>query len=260
MLDVKELITFINKNKDKDLFSYILLTFKFSSFKYVEDCIDNKELLHQRISKREFNDISSRIATYLIENLNVNDFIKGININNFLSNKRLAVDTKSIHGKFGIIKIKKILEKHQVVNADDVFNKLKIKELNDKLNSPSLQQYANKVIYTTEKYVKGITKKKDNKLKKFDFVILKNLRPIVLIETNFYSTSGTKIGINQGEYVDLKADIESISDYKFFWITDGNYWLTSDGCARFLNLSNYFGDQILNYNLFDIKFNEIIGK
>ncbi len=85
-----------------------------------------------------------------------------------------------------------------------------------------------------------------------------NKKPVLLIETNFYSTSGTKIGINQGEYVDLIEDIQNYSkqnklNYKFSWITDGNYWLLKDAGSRFNNLkSNYFKNdyELLNYNLF----------
>lgn len=35
----------------------------------------------------------------------------------------------------------------------------------------------------------------------------------------------------------------------FFWITDGNYWLTLDGRSRFYNLLNRF-DKIYNINSF----------
>ena len=85
-------------------------------------------------------------------------------------------------------------------------------------------------------------------------------KPIILIETNFYTTSGTKIGINQGEYTDLIRDIEMFNqenneNYHFIWITDGNYWLSKDGNNRFINLkTNYFKKdyELLNYNLFKI--------
>ncbi|MCX7641249.1 MAG: type II restriction endonuclease, partial [Elusimicrobiales bacterium] len=96
----------------------------------------------------------------------------------------------------------------------------------------------------------GIIKTKDNKPKKFDLIIFKDLKPKYLFEINFYSTEGTKIGINQNEYIDLNEFIKNnFSDYRFYWITDGNYWLTSQGKARFLNLLRYF-EQIFNINTF----------
>lgn len=256
-VDYNNLIKEINENENLfDLFVWIL---KSIVSKYVSDCVKKSELLYKRMSNEQFKDVSTRTAKYLIDNLMLNGVLKGISIKEFLSNKRIGIDTKSIHGKFGNIKITQILERYKIINGDAVFNKLGIKELKNKLTHPQLEQYANKTVFLTEKYVGGINKRKDNKLKKFDFVILYNLQPKILIETNFYSTAGTKIGINQGEYVDLKQDIDKVSKgYLFLWITDGNYWLTADGHSRLLNLYNYFGDQILNYNLFDKRLPNLI--
>jgi len=101
----------------------------------------------------------------------------------------------------------------------------------------------------------------------FDFILLFNKLPMILIETNFYTTSGTKIAINQGEYVDLLEDVNEFNKangtmLKFIWITDGNYWLTKDGENRFDNLKkNYFKNryELLNYNLFKENLQEIKG-
>ena len=245
-------------NEKEKLFDSFIFILKCAVFKYVSDCIIKIEILHQRLTNNEFKEVSERTAKYITENLKLNDVLKGLNIKAFLSNKRIGIDTKSIHGKFGNIKIEQILEKHKIIDADSVFNKLGIKELNKELTHPRLEQYAGKIIFVKEKYIDNIKKRKDKKLKKFDFIILHDLKPKILIETNFYSTSGTKIGINQGEYVDLKQDVEKSSNYLFIWITDGNYWLTSDGRSRLLNLYNYFGDQILNYNLFDKKLPDLM--
>ncbi len=250
----------LSKDIEKNLSDATIWISKTTVAKYISDCVKNKELLHQRLSNEHFNDVSERTAKYIIENLKINGVLKGISIKEFLSNKRKGIDTKAIHGKFGTIKIGQILDKHKIINADAIFNKLGIKELNDKLTHPQLEQYSNKLIYVTEKYIGGIKKKKDNKLKKFDFIVLYNLKPKILIETNFYSTQGTKIGINQNEYIDLKEDIEKESDYMFMWISDGNYWLTSDGHSRLLNLYRFFGDQILNYNLLDKKLPELMKR
>jgi hypothetical protein len=258
-IDSNNLVKAINDNEV--LFDSFIWIFKSVVSKYVLDSVAKVEILHNRLSKDVFKDISERTAKYLINNLKLNNILKGIDIKEFLLNKRIGIDTKSIHGKFGNIKIKNILEKHKLINVDNIFNELGIKKLPRKLTNPQLEKYANKIVYVTEKYLEGISKRKDNKLKKFDFIIIHDLKPKILIETNFYSTSGTKIGINQGEYVDLKQDIEKLSNnYLFLWITDGNYWLTSDGHSRLLHLYTYFGDQILNYNLFDKKLLELIEK
>ena len=74
---------------------------------------------------------------------------------------------------------------------------------------------------------------------------------------NFYSTAGTKIGINQNEYIDLNNYIKENFNYlKFYWITDGNYWLTTSGKERFLNLLNHF-DKIFNINIFAEQINNL---
>jgi len=255
-----EIIKSIEESITKDSFDYYILILKLTVFKYLSDCIKDCKLIHTRLSNPDFKDVPKRISEYLVNNLSLNETLKGINVTEFLTNKRRAIDTKSIHGKFGTIKITEILKKHAIINADDIFNKLGIKEIKSEVNHPQLEPYKNKFISVTERYIDGISKSKDKKPKKFDFVILYDLKPKILIETNYYTTSGTKIGINQGEYVDLKQDIEKSFDYLFIWITDGNYWLTSDGHSRLLNLYTYFGDQILNYNLFDKKLPELMNK
>lgn len=258
-INLDDLIKIINEDSNK--FDSFVWIFKSAVFKYVLDCVKKNEILQQRLSSNEFKDASERTAKYLIENLKLNNTLKGVDIKEFLLNKRIAKDTKSIHGKFGSIKINQIFENHGIINADEAFNKLGIKEIKSNFNHAQLEQYSKKIIFVTEKSVERIIKRKDKKLKKFDFIILFDLKPIVLIETNFFTTAGTKIGINQGEYTDLKEDIEKISkDYSFLWITDGNYWLTSDGHSRLLNLYSYFGDQILNYNLFDKRLPELMRK
>lgn len=255
-IDFDKLIIAINE--DESLFDSFVWVLKSTVSKYVSDCIKKIELLHNRLSKDEFKDVSERIAKYLIENLKLNDVLKGINVKEFLSNKRRGKDTKSIHGKFGTIKIRQILEKHKIENADEVFNKLGIKELKAKLNHPQLEQYSNKFIFVTEKYVEGIKKKKVNKPKKFDFIIIYDLKPRILIETNYYTTSGTKIGINEGEYISLNDNIKKEHpEYTFMWITDGNFWLTKGGRSKLMNLYSYFGDNILNYHLFDKKLEQL---
>ena len=195
----------------------------------------------------------------MIRNLKLNEILKGIKIKEFLENKRIPIDTKSIHGNFGKIKISKILEKHGFVNADSLFDKFKIKTLDNSLNKlDGLKELKGKFIFVTERYVEGVLKRKDNKPKKFDFILLYDLKPVIVIETNFYSTAGTKIGINQGEYIDLNDDIKKKHNHLIFvWITDGNYWLTSDGKNRLLNLYNYFDNRVLNYNLFDKQLDEL---
>jgi len=212
--------------------------------------LKNKDILHHHIK----NSIATRlrISRYLIENLKADEFIANIDIRSFLNFKRNPVDTKSIHGKFGTNKIEHILKEFEFVNLN---NLVKEKSINPDFFINN--SYASGYCYLTEKEIQGIVKKNDNKPKKFDFILIINNKIEYLVETNFYSTSGTKIGINQNEYIDLKNVIYTFNsknntNYKFMWITDGNYWLTKDGENRYKNLKerHFTKDyELLNYNL-----------
>ncbi len=91
-------------------------------------------------------------------------------------------------------------------------------------------------------------------------MIFDDFKPKYLFELNFYSTEGTKIGINEGEYIELNNYIKNKNfDCYFFWITDGNYWLTLDGRDRFFNLLNHF-NKIYNINIFMEEINHIKTK
>ena len=200
---------------------------------YSIKCSTDKELFHNHLANSI--DARLRISKYLIENLDLNNLIKSVNVSSFLENKRHPKDTKAIHGNFATMKIEKIL-------IDNGFEK----GLNANFS------------FLKEKKIDGIIKKKDGKSKVLDFVLYYKRKPKFLIETNFYTTSGTKIGINQGEYIDLLEIIDAYNkelkeNLKFIWITDGNYWLTSDGEKRYINLkNNYFKKyyNLLNFNLF----------
>lgn len=251
--NVDSVLTFLERDLDINSLNYVTLLLKMSVVSYIELAIKNAKVVHGRLSNKNFPDVSERVAEYLIKNLHLNDILRAIKIKEYLATKRIPIDTKSIHGNFGKIKIIKILEKHNFVNADTLFNRANIKILDNDLNKIEiLRELKGKFVFVTELYIKGINKRKDRKPKKFDFILLYDLTPKIVIETNFYSTAGTKIGINQGEYIDLNEDIKkNHRDLVFIWLTDGNYWLTSDGKSRLLNLYSYFGDYILNYNLFD---------
>ncbi|MEM4326005.1 MAG: DpnII family type II restriction endonuclease, partial [Candidatus Pacearchaeota archaeon] len=242
--NVNNVLIFLKKTLDVNSINYVTLLLKETVISYIDSAIKNAEIVHERLSNKNFPDVSERTAEYLIKNLNLNDILEVIKIKEYLATKRIPVDTKSIHGNFGKIKITKILEKHNFVNAEVLFDKANIKILNYDLSKVELlKELKGKFIFVTERYIEGINKRNDRKPKKFDFVLLYDLTPKIGIETNVYSTAGTKIGINQGEYIDLNDDIKRSHKYLIFiWITDGNYWLTSDGKSRLLNLYSYFGD------------------
>lgn len=228
---------------------------KRSIVNYVKKMLDRRNIEKRKILFEHIqNSIETRLrlATYLIENLNAADLLDAIDVNKLLKQKRHPIDTKGLHGRFGIYKISKILE-------DSGFIDITAK-IDEKVIDPeSVINTSHEFSFIREKYVQGILKRSNQKLKKFDFVLLHRELPKILIETNFYSTSGggTKIGINENEYTALHADIQKFNrnrgtDLHFMWVTDGNYWLSSGGEDRLVNLkANYFKGPfgLLNYNL-----------
>mgnify|MGYP000188550348 CR=1 FL=1 len=230
----------------------IIFNVKRAIIGYIDKCQKKREILYTHLQNSI--DARLRVAKYLIENLNADEYLSSLNLENFLKFKRHPIDTKRLHGNFGIMKISKILEENGFININGKWNKGTL-SVN---NFISDKFFEDKFCYLRERAVQGVKKRKDNKLKVFDFILLYNGIPKVVIETNFYTTSGTKIGINQGEYVDLLEDIDKFNkkegaNLKFIWITDGNYWLTKEGENRFKNLkANYFRQKftLLNYNLF----------
>lgn len=228
---------------------YMIATFKIAVSKYIKKVSNNFKAIELRMTKRELEDITIRFANYLLNNMKANETLACIDIEKFLQNKRIPLDTKGLHGKYAKLKIMEHLDKKGYKNLDNLLSQdhAKILRLNP---DGSLVPKVGKKLYCTEKYVDGIVKPKDGKLKKFDLIIFSDSKPKHLFEINFYSTEGTKIGINQNEYIDLNTYItDNFPQCKFYWITDGNYWLTLQGKKRFINLLKYF-DQILNINTF----------
>lgn len=230
---------------------YLIAIFKQSISKHIDKIFKNFSILEKRIAKKEFSDFSIRFANYLLNNYKLNETLESIDIEKFLKNKKIPIDTKSIHGNYAKIRVSKILEKNGYMNIDDILKKNNISILKHDLKGQiDASLFGNKKIFCTEKYVENVIKPLDKKLKKFDIIIFDKLRPKFLFEINFYSTEGTKIGINQNEYIELHKHIkQKFNNFNFCWITDGNYWLTPNGKNRFLNLLEHF-DKIYNINLF----------
>ena len=223
--------------------------------KYIKTLLDRTKSKKRRILYDHLqNSIETRlrIAIYIIENLSAAGLLTAVDVKAFLRQKRHPIDTKGLHGRFGISKISRILQDAGFVDLTKKIDK-KV------LDAESAIDSSNEFSFIGEICVQGILKRSNQKLKKFDFVLMHRGLPKGLIETNFYSTSGggTKIGINENEYTALHADIQEFNrthkiDLHFMWVTDGNYWLSSGGEGRFDNLkAKYFKGpfELLNYNL-----------
>ncbi|MBX8638576.1 MAG: hypothetical protein KIY11_09525 [Thermoplasmata archaeon] len=220
--------------------------FKIAISNYINQLLKHPEILEERIKDPEFSDVSSRIAHYVIYNLKLNQTLSTVDLTGFLRNKRVPRDTKSLHGNYPKIKLKNSLVDH---GFDSIDQDIRQRQLNKNLIPYMSSKKLPKRAFLTERKIEGILRPKTNSLKKFDLLIALNGRVSHLFEINFYTTAGTKIGINKSEYIDLHNSLKHEQDVKFYWITDGNYWLTEDGQKTYFDLIQEFGE-IYNINTF----------
>ncbi len=62
--------------------------------------------------------------------------------------------------------------------------------------------------------------------KRFDFVVCTD-DMVYLIETNFYSSGGSKLNEVARSYLELAQKINSVPGFEFVWITDGVGWVSA---------------------------------
>lgn len=84
--------------------------------------------------------------------------------------------------------------------------------------------------------------------KRFDFVFKGKHDDIILIETNFYSGSGSKLNETARSYAKLAKDIEKLKGVKFVWITDGIGWASTKN-----NLKEAYNNMENLYTLEDLE-------
>lgn len=117
--------------------------------------------------------------------------------------------------------------------------------------------------YFKEMYIHEIEEKWDIDLsaisnsgkmeKRFDFVI-KTDKQIYVIETNFYSSGGSKLNETARSYKTLAQEVTTINGVTFIWFTDGFGWHS----ARH-NLEETFDVLETVYNIHDLEKN-ILGE
>jgi type II restriction enzyme len=83
--------------------------------------------------------------------------------------------------------------------------------------------------------------------KRFDFVIFKN-NVIYAIETNFYSSSGSKLNETARSYEMIARKTNHLKNFKFIWITDGKGWKDAKN-----NLKQTFGVLETLYSIEDLE-------
>ena len=117
--------------------------------------------------------------------------------------------------------------------------------------------YKKDVSYFKEMYLSDIEKKWNLDLsamsgnnvstKRFDFVI-KTDNQVYVIETNFYSSVGSKLNETARSYKMLAEESKKVDGVTFIWFTDGIGWLS----AR-KNLEETFNEMETIYNIVDLE-------
>lgn len=117
--------------------------------------------------------------------------------------------------------------------------------------------------YFKEMYIHEITEKWDIDLsaisnqgkmeKRFDFVI-KTENMIYGIETNFYTSGGSKLNETARSYKQIAQESDTIDGFTFVWFTDGKGWNSAKH-----NLEETFDVLQHVYNIDDLE-NNIIGE
>ena len=116
--------------------------------------------------------------------------------------------------------------------------------------------YKKDINYFKEMYLKDIEKKwnldlsemsgHNTSTKRFDFVI-KTDKQIYVIETNFYSSGGSKLNETARSYKMLAEESKKVDGVTFIWFTDGTGWIS----AR-KNLEETFNELETMYNIDDL--------
>ena len=116
--------------------------------------------------------------------------------------------------------------------------------------------YKKDINYFKEMYLKDIEKKwnldlsemsgNNTSTKRFDFVIKTDKR-VYVIETNFYSSGGSKLNETARSYKMLAQESKKVDGVTFIWFTDGTGWIS----AR-KNLEETFNELETMYNIDDL--------
>lgn len=119
------------------------------------------------------------------------------------------------------------------------------------------------VEYYKEMYLKDVEEKwgvnlsslsnNGKSAKRFDFVV-KTKNMIYGIETNFYTSGGSKLNETARSYKMIAEECKNIEDFKFVWFTDGKGWTSAKK-----NLEETFDVLDSMYNINDVE-NGVMNK
>lgn len=194
----------------------MLATFKKTIMTYLGSEKKCWTLWKSRI-ENDFN-VCRRIAEFLVMNEDLKKIVDSNNVKAALERSLRTVNVEILkrkRGEYGSNKVKEILD-----SAGFVFNPFAditdIEDLDDFLKSQTtLDNQQNQYIYTAEKLWK-----KENK--RFDYVLISRRKVQFVIETNYFTTSMSKIREVVHHFIELKKACRG--KYRLIYITDGMGW------------------------------------
>jgi len=162
--------------------------------------------------------VSRRIAEFVVRNEDLKRLIENDSVKNALERSLRTVNVEIVkreRGEYGSRKVKEILEAAGFV-FEQYSNIKDIEDLEKFLKSQRMLITASaEYIYTTEK----LWEKED---KRFDFILISKNRVQFVMETNYFTTSMSKIREVVRHFMELKKACRN--KYRLIYITDGMGW------------------------------------
>ena len=174
------------------------------------------------------------LENHLISNLY--DYVTGVEV---------GMDTNARKNRTGDAMedlVESYIVKAGFVKEHNYFKEVTSTKLKEKWNIDLKEILKNIDMATQNKKVKMAEKR-------FDFVIQNN-NILYLIETNFYSSQGSKLNETARSYKMLNEELKKIKGIKFVWLTDGKGWNSAKG-----NLEETFNEMEDIYNIKEMKEN-----
>lgn len=165
---------------------------------------------------KEFTDYTKLLRESGLVALFTNKKVK--NLVDYVTGVEVGLDTNARKNRTGYI-MEDIVESYikKIPNVDYIKEASK-KQIKEHFNTNLLD---------------NINLDEENKTnKRFDFVIKSKSSNLLLIETNFYSSSGSKLNETARSYSKLSNDIKKIDGVEFVWITDGKGWYSTKNNFR----------------------------
>jgi hypothetical protein len=161
-----------------------------------------------------------RIARFLVKNEDFDHLVKEDSIISALKRSLRTVNVEIVkreRGEYGARRVSEILKAAGLVH-DPYRDAKTLEDLEQQLRQSTLIQAQGQFVYTTEKRWAAEDKR-------FDFVLTSQRKAQFVIETNYFTTSMSKIREVVKHYKDLRQACLR-KGYRLLYVTDGIGWLS----------------------------------